>query len=267
MFTSIINRQSCRVWSLEYSHMIVENKFIHKVSLVRILGWRRHWAITSSKVRLVKELILPVMLHDHRVLYLEIGWYWCGLQVVSTRQCEMLSAWNNPITHFQLRHFLLLYSLVSVIRIGPPGSCDLVPLDFFVWRFFWRQIMKEKIQRGLGFSLNLEFTLFIYIFSNLLMRSKKKDNGDEDWEKLRKWEGRHRVLQPLFLMLPIHEIFLVWLPGGVMRHQRNSTTLMENVLFIASNLFFLVGALEIDANGKTLSVNMLHYFTEIVVSV
>ena len=33
---------------------------------------------------------------------------------------------------YRTRHFLLVYSLVSVIRIG---SCDLMPLDFFLWGY------------------------------------------------------------------------------------------------------------------------------------
>ena len=38
---------------------------------------------------------------------------------------------------YRTRHFLLVYSLVSVIRIG---SCDLIPLDFFLRGYLKRKV-------------------------------------------------------------------------------------------------------------------------------
>lgn len=58
------------------------------------------------------------------VLSCDIGWYWCGQYVVSTWRCHMpYSQWNNSC----MGHFLAMYSIVLVIRIGSLDHVGLTP--------------------------------------------------------------------------------------------------------------------------------------------
>lgn len=124
-------------FGLQRTHTwLSKSKCIHNVSLFEA-DFRLEALFcvrTSSKMQMVKQRLLPVL---HKlVLSVLIGWY-CDANVMwfSTKRCRMPHATNLD---YCVRHFLVMYALVSVIAVGKRNDV-LEHRWIYFYGIIWRQ--------------------------------------------------------------------------------------------------------------------------------
>lgn len=104
--------------------------------LVRVFGWKHIWTILMWKwSSWSSNDWCSISRHDNTVLSAEIGWYWCGQYLVSTRQ----STYYTPRETIQLLHQTFPGCVLSRDHNWQSRSCDLTPLDFFSWSYLKSQ--------------------------------------------------------------------------------------------------------------------------------
>ena len=97
-----VNRQNCRVWE---NPRVISEKQMHPQ--MRILARRHHRTILFWEWGWSSRNCYGARYRDTITQFFLIERYWCSFN-------ETMKRFN-----YCTRHFLILYSLVSVIRIGP----------------------------------------------------------------------------------------------------------------------------------------------------